>query len=53
MIQAMYVAVGIGQVIASRASLAGASGGCQAEVGSASAMAASARFCRSVLERSV
>ena len=42
MIQAMYVAAGIGQVIASRASLAGASGGCQAEVGSASAMAASA-----------
>ena len=40
MIQAMYVAAGIGQVIASRASLAGASGGCQAEIGSASAMAA-------------
>ena len=31
MIEAMYVAAGIGQVIASRASLAGASGGCQAE----------------------
>ena len=40
MIQALYVAAGIGQVIASRASLAGASGGCQAEIGSASAMAA-------------
>ena len=36
MIEAMYVAAGIGQVIASRASLAGASGGCQAEIGSAS-----------------
>lgn len=42
MIQAMYVAAGIGQVIASRASLAGASGGCQAEIGSASGMAAAA-----------
>ena len=40
MIQAMYVAAGIGGVIASRAFLAGASGGCQAEIGSASAMAA-------------
>lgn len=30
MIEAMYVAAGIGQVIANRASLAGASGGCQA-----------------------
>lgn len=42
MIQAMYVAAGVGQVIACRAFLAGASGGCQAEIGSASAMAASA-----------
>lgn len=42
MIQAMYVAAGIGQVIANRASLAGASGGCQAEIGSASGMAAAA-----------
>jgi L-serine dehydratase len=42
MIQALYVAAGIGQVIASRASLAGASGGCQAEIGSASGMAAAA-----------
>ena len=42
MIEAMYVAAGIGQVIASRASLAGASGGCQAEIGSASGMAAAA-----------
>ncbi len=42
MIQALYVAAGFGQVIAARASIAGAEGGCQAEVGSASAMAAAA-----------
>lgn len=42
MIEAMYVAAGIGQVIANRASLAGASGGCQAEIGTAAAMAAGA-----------
>lgn len=42
MIEAMYVAAGVGQVIAHRAFLAGASGGCQAEIGSASAMAAAA-----------
>ncbi len=42
MIQALYVAAGIGGVIAQRASLAGAEGGCQAEIGSASAMAAGA-----------
>ena len=42
MVEAMYVAAGVGQVIARRASLAGASGGCQAEIGSASAMAAAA-----------
>ena len=39
---ALYVAAGYGQVIAARATLAGAEGGCQAEVGIASAMAASA-----------
>ena len=39
-IQAMFVSAGIGAVIAENASLAGASGGCQAEIGSASAMAA-------------
>ena len=39
---ALYVAAGFGQVIATRASIAGAEGGCQAEVGSASAMAAAA-----------
>ena len=40
MIEALYVAAGIGGVIANRAFLAGAAGGCQAEIGSASAMAA-------------
>ena len=39
---ALYVAAAIGGIIACRASLAGASGGCQAEIGSASAMAAGA-----------
>lgn len=41
-IKALYVAAGIGQVIALRASISGAKGGCQAEIGSASAMAAGA-----------
>lgn len=40
MVRALYVAAGIGGVIAGRASLSGAAGGCQAEIGSASAMAA-------------
>lgn len=40
--EALFVAAGIGQVIAERASIAGAIGGCQAEIGSASAMAAGA-----------
>jgi L-serine dehydratase len=42
MVEALYVASGIGEVIAARAFLAGAAGGCQAEIGSASAMAAGA-----------
>lgn len=42
MVEAMYVAAGIGEVIASRAFISGAEGGCQAEIGSASAMAAGA-----------
>ncbi len=42
MIEAMYVAAGVGQVIANRAFLAGAAGGCQAESGSGSAMTAAA-----------
>ncbi len=40
--RALTVAAGFGQVIAQRATLSGAEGGCQAEVGSASAMAAAA-----------
>lgn len=40
--KALYVAAGIGGVIAAKASLSGAEGGCQAEIGSASAMAAGA-----------
>lgn len=42
MVDALYVTAGIGQVIAARAFIAGAAGGCQAEIGSASAMAAAA-----------
>lgn len=42
MVRALYVAAGIGAVIGYRACIAGASGGCQAEIGSASAMAAGA-----------
>jgi len=41
-IEALYVAGGIGEVLATSASIAGAEGGCQAEIGSASAMAAGA-----------
>lgn len=40
MVEAMYIAAGVGAVIAENASISGASGGCQAEIGSASAMAA-------------
>ena len=42
LVEALYVAAGIGEVIAASASIAGAEGGCQAEIGSASAMAAGA-----------
>lgn len=42
LIRALFVSAGIGRVIAENASIAGASGGCQAEIGSASAMAAGA-----------
>ena len=42
MVKALLIASGIGAVIAENASIAGASGGCQAEIGSASAMAAGA-----------
>lgn len=40
MVQALFVSAGIGSVIANLASISGAEGGCQAEIGSASAMAA-------------
>ena len=39
-IESLFVAAGIGQVIANRASISGAEGGCQAEIGTAAAMAA-------------
>lgn len=39
-VMSMFTAAGFGMVIASRASIAGAQGGCQAECGSAAAMAA-------------
>lgn len=42
LIRALYLAGGIGIVIAKRACISGAEGGCQAEIGSASAMAAAA-----------
>ena len=42
LIHALYVASGFGMVIAHRASISGAEGGCQAEIGSAAAMAAPA-----------
>ncbi len=41
-IEALFITAGLGKVIAENASIAGASGGCQAEIGSASAMAAAA-----------
>jgi L-serine dehydratase len=42
LLPALYIAAGFGQVIAARASISGAEGGCQAEVGAASAMGAAA-----------
>jgi L-serine dehydratase len=44
MTEALYVVAGVGSVISVRATLSGAEGGCQAEIGSASAMA-SAGMC--------
>lgn len=41
-INALFTAAGIGQIIAKNATISGAEGGCQAECGSASAMAAAA-----------
>ena len=45
MTEALFAAAGIGQIIAARAYIAGAMGGCQAEIGSASSMAAGALAC--------
>lgn len=42
LVDALFVAAGIGGVFAARATLSGAAGGCQAEIGAASAMAAAA-----------
>jgi len=42
LIEGLYTASGIGAVIAYRACISGAAGGCQAEIGTASAMAAGA-----------
>ena len=42
LVECLYVSAGFGQVIAARASISGAEGGCQAEIGSAAAMAAAA-----------
>ena len=42
LVDALFAAAGIGAVIATRATLSGAAGGCQAEIGSGAAMAAAA-----------
>ncbi len=42
LIDALFTAAGIGAVVVARASISGAAGGCQAETGSAAAMAAGA-----------
>ncbi|MBQ7895098.1 MAG: L-serine ammonia-lyase, iron-sulfur-dependent, subunit alpha [Oscillospiraceae bacterium] len=42
LVKALYVTAGFGSVIANRASVSGAEAGCQAEIGSAAAMAAAA-----------
>ena len=42
LVRALFTASGFGRIIAIRASISGAEGGCQAEVGTASAMAAAA-----------
>lgn len=41
-LQSLYIAAGFGEVTAARANVSGAEGGCQAEIGTASAMAAAA-----------
>ena len=42
LVRALYIAAGFGMVLATRASISGAEGGCQAEIGAAAAMAAPA-----------
>jgi len=42
LVEALFIAAGFGMIIAHRSSIAGAAGGCQAEIGSAAAMAAPA-----------
>jgi L-serine dehydratase len=42
LVDALFAAAGVGGVVAARATLSGAAGGCQAEIGSGSAMAAAA-----------
>ena len=42
LVDALFVAAGVGGIIAARATLSGAAGGCQAEIGSGAAMAAAA-----------
>ena len=42
LVQAMFVAAGIGEIVARNAGIAGAEGGCQAEMGTACAMTAGA-----------
>ena len=42
MVRALFVAAGVGEVVAKRASISGAEGGCQAEMGTAAAMGAAA-----------
>lgn len=41
-LQALFTAAGLGMIIAERANISGAEGGCQAEIGAAAAMAAAA-----------
>ena len=41
-VESLYIAAGFGEITAKRASVSGAEGGCQAEIGTASAMAAAA-----------
>ena len=45
LVEALFVCAGVGAVIARQAPIAGAPGGCQAEIGSASAMAAAGLAC--------